>query len=210
MLDVHPPEGGIHTWKGFFLHIITITIGLLIAIALEQSVEYVHHLNQLQAVRRELAAEIARNRGIAVKNAAGLKSVEAELARDMALLRAAQTAHAPPAGKLDYSWNFFRTSDGAWQAARQSGALELMPRHELYIIAFDFDALDDFMNLLNPAVVQLEVAKAIAGRATDGALSPRDVDELVTATSEAQGKLAFARQVLQFVRQGLDSPLTGP
>jgi hypothetical protein len=32
MLDIHAPHGGIHTWKDFFIHIATITIGLLIAI----------------------------------------------------------------------------------------------------------------------------------------------------------------------------------
>jgi hypothetical protein len=39
MLDVHPPHEAIHTWKGFFIHIATIVIGLLIAIGLEQTVE---------------------------------------------------------------------------------------------------------------------------------------------------------------------------
>ena len=35
MLDVHPT----HTWRDFFLHLATITIGLLIAVGLEQTVE---------------------------------------------------------------------------------------------------------------------------------------------------------------------------
>src|SRR5664279_1235216 len=37
MLDVHPPTAAIHGWKDFFVHIATITIGLLIAIGLEQT-----------------------------------------------------------------------------------------------------------------------------------------------------------------------------
>ena len=31
MSDVHPPHEASHTWKDFFIHIATITIGLLIA-----------------------------------------------------------------------------------------------------------------------------------------------------------------------------------
>jgi hypothetical protein len=38
MLDVHAPHEGIHTWRSFFTHIATISVGLLIAIGLEQSV----------------------------------------------------------------------------------------------------------------------------------------------------------------------------
>ena len=41
MLDVHTPHEPIHTRKGFFIHIATICVGLLIAVGLEQSVEAV-------------------------------------------------------------------------------------------------------------------------------------------------------------------------
>jgi hypothetical protein len=39
MLDVHPPHHAASTWRDFFIRIITIVIGLLIAIGLEQTVE---------------------------------------------------------------------------------------------------------------------------------------------------------------------------
>lgn len=204
MLDVHPPQGEIHSWTGFFLHIVTITVGLLIAIALEQSVEYFHHVNQLQSVRRELLEEIQANRRMAAKDLAAFDKLDLALAHNMALLLAARASQAPPAEKLDYSWDLDRTADGAWQAAKQSGALELMPRAELRRIAFDYDAMDVFMNNVNAALVQLEVAKAIVRRDPNGALNSRDVDELITATSEAQGKLGFSKQILQFVQMGLD------
>ena len=34
-MDVHAPHEPIHTWRDFFIHLITITVGLLIAISLE-------------------------------------------------------------------------------------------------------------------------------------------------------------------------------
>ncbi len=42
MLDVHPAPHAAHSWKDFFIHIATIVIGLLIAVGLEQMVEYFH------------------------------------------------------------------------------------------------------------------------------------------------------------------------
>jgi hypothetical protein len=45
MLDVPAPHQSVHTWKDFFVHIATISVGLIIAIS-EQTVEYVHHLHQ--------------------------------------------------------------------------------------------------------------------------------------------------------------------
>jgi hypothetical protein len=32
MLDVHPPDEAVHTWKAFLIHIATIVVGLLIAV----------------------------------------------------------------------------------------------------------------------------------------------------------------------------------
>ena|SRR5580658_3556240 len=61
MLDVHAPHEGIHTWKNFFVHIATIVIGLLIAVGLEQTVEYFHHRHQVAEVRESLRVE-RRNR----------------------------------------------------------------------------------------------------------------------------------------------------
>ena len=57
MLDVHAPHEVVHTWKDFFIHIATIAIGLLIAIGLEQTVEFFHHRHQLREAREQLSVE---------------------------------------------------------------------------------------------------------------------------------------------------------
>jgi hypothetical protein len=64
MLDVHAPHASIQTWRGFFIHIATITIGLLIAIGLEQCVEGLHHLHQRHQLQHDLLEEAKRNRDI--------------------------------------------------------------------------------------------------------------------------------------------------
>jgi hypothetical protein len=57
MLDVHAPHEVLHTWKGFFIHIATIVVGLFIAVALEQSVEALHRRHEVAALREDLHAE---------------------------------------------------------------------------------------------------------------------------------------------------------
>lgn len=61
MLDVHAPHEPINSWKGFVLHIATIVIGLLIAVGLEQTVEYFHHRHEVREARDALAAEHGEN-----------------------------------------------------------------------------------------------------------------------------------------------------
>lgn len=206
MLDVHPPHAAIHGWRDFFVHIATITIGLLIAVGLEQTVEYVHHLEQLRTARQEIAAELDENRRIAEVNEAEFARVERELAKDTEILRASQFANAPLASKLNYDWLFYRTPDGAWQTAKENGALGLMPHNELRGYVYDYAVISAFMEALTASNIEMEVADAIARRAPYGSLSRKDIEELITATSASQGRIAFAAKLLEFEKVGLRSP----
>jgi hypothetical protein len=51
---------------------------------------------------------------------------------------------------------------------------------------------------------RIEVAGAIARRAPGESLSSRDIEELITATSDTQGKVAFTQKLLEFEGRGLD------
>src|SRR5882757_6824641 len=57
MLDVHPAHHAASTWRDFFVHIATIVLGLLIAIGLEQTVEYFHHQHQLRELAHGLVVD---------------------------------------------------------------------------------------------------------------------------------------------------------
>ena len=57
MLDVHPLQHASHTWRDFFVHIATICVGLLIAIALEQTVEAMHRHHERTQLREALDRE---------------------------------------------------------------------------------------------------------------------------------------------------------
>src|SRR6266403_4481458 len=94
MIEVHPPHEDVHTWRQFCIHIAAITIGLLIAIGLEQTVVYFHHRHQLQEARRELAVELESNRRVVDMNLEATRKTMADLDADMALLRAVQTSLA--------------------------------------------------------------------------------------------------------------------
>src|SRR5262245_13442475 len=57
MHEAHAPHEPIHSWRQFFVHIATIVIGLLLAVGLEQTVEFFHHRHQrveLEAQMREV------------------------------------------------------------------------------------------------------------------------------------------------------------
>jgi hypothetical protein len=54
MLEVHAPHEALHTWRGFFIHIATIVIGLFIAVGLEQTVVLFEHRHQRAQLEEQL------------------------------------------------------------------------------------------------------------------------------------------------------------
>jgi hypothetical protein len=204
MIEVHPPQEKVHSWTQFLIHIAAITIGLLIAIGLEQTVVYFHHRHQLQEARRELAVELESNRRVVDINLESARKLTADLDADMALLRAPQISPSDIRSKLVYGLgNFYWPKDGTWQAVKQNGSLGLMAPDELHYYVYIYEDIAIIMEQMSELGARMEVGSAIARRSPDGNLTPRDVEELITATSEAQAKLAYSTLLLRLEENAL-------
>jgi len=208
MIEVHPPHEDVHTWRQFCIHIAAITIGLLIAIGLEQTVVYFHHRHQLQEARRELAVELESNRRVVDMNLEATRKTMADLDADMALLRAPQISPSDIRTKLVYGLgNIYWPKDGTWQAVKQNGSLALMAHDELHYYVYIYEDIAIIMEQLSELGAKMELPSAIARRSPDGNLTPRDIEELITATSEAQGKLAYSTLLLRLEENALQKKI---
>ncbi|HEY6483539.1 MAG TPA: hypothetical protein VIY54_08415 [Steroidobacteraceae bacterium] len=56
-MDVYALHQSLHTWKDFWIHLGTITAGLLIALGLEASAQRLHHLHQRHQLEAALHEE---------------------------------------------------------------------------------------------------------------------------------------------------------
>ena len=61
MIEVHPPTEPVHGWRDFLVHLLTITIGLVIALSLEGCVEWRHHRHLVHEAEASLQREIESN-----------------------------------------------------------------------------------------------------------------------------------------------------
>jgi hypothetical protein len=150
MLDVHAVHSPVHTWRDFLVHIATITIGLLIAIALEQCVESLHHLHQRRQLQDDLLEEAKRNRDILTTDLE-LESQLPWFRNVIAATRPAQgsaqsSVSLPPtpcipgtigANGTDASLRskYFAPSDAVWATARDAGLIIRLPVAEARMYA---------------------------------------------------------------------------
>jgi hypothetical protein len=86
-MDVHPPHQPIHTVKDFLLHLLTITVGLFIALSLEAAVESLHHRHLVRDARESLHREITVNHQQYAINVKWVAENREQLARNIELLQ---------------------------------------------------------------------------------------------------------------------------
>jgi hypothetical protein len=135
MLDVHPPHHSVSTWRDFFIHMITIVLGLLIAIGLEQFVEALHHLHQRHELEAQLLDEAHINADVIEGN---FKADEIEMAWLLGLQQDVRAMIAS-GGKTRFAYRlhpesspgvpvaFVRYRTAVWDAAKEDATLALLP-----------------------------------------------------------------------------------
>jgi hypothetical protein len=160
MLEVHPPHHAASTWRDFLIHIATIVIGLLIAVGLEQTVEYVHHREQRHRLQEDLHGESLRVHAALQRN---FRTMAVERTWLLALRQDVDTMRAsggkiklpyrprpafdpedPRQRPLVLSW----PPDGVWRAAKESALVPLLPQWQAEI----YGALSRQQDLLAAAI----------------------------------------------------------
>ena len=125
-MHFHLPKP-LHGWREFVGEVGIIVIGVLIALGAEQVVEAVHHRSQVDEAIEKLRAESADNRRVLDYDLRLLQKSLAVVDRDLAALDGCRnpgtirTLEPLPQDPVLYP------ADVAWQGARDSALLPLMP-----------------------------------------------------------------------------------
>jgi hypothetical protein len=158
MLDVHPPHEAAHTWRDFFIHIATIVCGLLIAIGLEQSVEWVHHRQERQELREALERERIENRDIYPLNVAWYRLDRAIILNNLRIVQWLQQHPGTPEedlpGTLRWGYAYEPVVTTAYTNAQQTQTLGLLPQQETESLAAFYDLLKQAQDATYHAAVK--------------------------------------------------------
>jgi hypothetical protein len=128
VIDVHPPHEPIHGWRDFFIHLSTITIGLLIALSLEGCVEWQHHRHLVHEAEASLRTEIQQNSQAVQETLVGLHKQQEALVKDVVILKYIMKNKKPPADSgMAINFNIRSLNNVSWKTAQSTGALSYMP-----------------------------------------------------------------------------------
>ena len=128
VIDVHPPHEPIHGWRDFLLHLLTITIGLLIALSLEGLVEWQHHRHLVHEAEASLHTEIENNARALADTITALHKNQDDLKHDVTVLKYIIKNHkAPDHNNMTLGLGIRTFDDVSWKTAQSTTALAYMP-----------------------------------------------------------------------------------
>ena len=127
MVDVHTPKTPIHSIRGFLIEMVTITVGVLIALSFEGAREWNHNRSLANEARRNIVRELTDNKKAVDHDIESVPKRREQL--DHALqftddvLKTGKTA----VSKLELGFSYGDLSIAGWQTDEHTGALGHMP-----------------------------------------------------------------------------------
>jgi hypothetical protein len=182
---VHAPYQSIHTWKDFFIHIATIVIGLLIAVGLEQTMEYFHHRHQVVKIRAALDLDLRVNVTRFEAETEEFRRVTPILQTNLAVFQYLRQHPGAPRsqwpGKLDWLFLYSPPTVDAWKSAQQSGVLVHMQEAEVR-----------HYSMINRKDAAYRASAHTISQPDASLLSPAQLDEEISLTTSAILAYAFS------------------
>jgi hypothetical protein len=204
-VDVHPVHHAPQTWRDFFVHLVTITIGLFIALTLQAAVESLHHRHLVREARENLRREIQINREHYAENVQTLEKNRRQLAHNIDLLRDLRSGKPIEKSGLVWNWDWDGFIDASWKTARETGAVSYMS-FDLINAYDDIYSQQDYVNAQALVILDEEPkSAAFLQIAKDpSALSPGDIQSMLISLAESDIKVA----ILQNLMKPLDEKYT--
>jgi len=202
VLDIHLPNGKLRGFKDFFLHLFTITIGLLIALSLEGWVEYRHHQHLAREAEDSLRAEIANNAHEVVRQRQMIKDGQKKLEADLKVLAEFRAHPHAKMGHIDLSIGLGDFDDMAWKNAQNTGALTFMQYKDAQNFSDVYTLQDVYFKTVLSSLNDRGNATSLFISSPDGWVpSPAQIDMEI----DRIGKLQFDLMILSSLADQLDS-----
>ncbi|GAA3748859.1 hypothetical protein [Terriglobus aquaticus] len=163
MLDVHPPEHAPHGVRDFFLHIFTITVGLLIALGLESLVEWRHHVHLGHQAAETMRRELEANRKDLAEALGHVPEEQRNLKDLLQFSKQKEKGTATNLSSIRMGMSIATLHDASWQTASATGALSYIPYEEAERFAAAYTLQKQFLEVQNGALQPAIALEALLG-----------------------------------------------
>lgn len=159
MHDIHAPHESIQSWRQFLVHMTTITLGLLIAVGLEQSVEAIHRHHEAVILRDALNVESVQVLADARRTVVAQEYERNWLATRITQVRGAVWEQRALEPRKPNQVPYYASPDiPIWRSAKAGSRLQLLTSSELEAFA-EVEYVQTHVDLL--AIARNEAESAV-------------------------------------------------
>ncbi len=196
MIDVHAPEHRISGKRDFFLHLFTITVGLLIALGLENAAEAWHHRHQRQEAEETIQRELLYNKKHLIETNFVLQQETEDLTKAMAYLQARSAGKPASAAGISLGYTMPHLQNASWRTAAATGVVQYIPYEHVQRLAGAYDEQDLLMKLqMDTLQSYLRLNSYVAAGKDPSALTTEEVHSAMADVRTALVQLGGMRDI---------------
>ncbi len=184
MHDAQAPQRPIEDWKDFLYHIFYVSLGLLLAIGLEQAVVYANRTIQIAELRSALAEERAINIQHFAVESEEIDRVVPILKKNLGVLLYLRNHPSLPESKwpaqLQWAAIYPTYNDTAWKTASTSYVFQYMPPVELRRLNYLYGKLQALNDTSNDEMkLKFKIYSTLSEEPDSGHLTPAIVEKQI-------------------------------
>ena len=200
MLEVHPPNEPVHSWRDFLIHLTTITIGLLIALSLEGAVEFWHHRSLVHEAEASMQIEINANARELQNALDDVRKEQDFLKKDIEVMKKViANPKVPNNEEMRVDFRIRTFADVSWKTAESTGALSYMPYERAQEYARIYSAQNEIREAEHQAVrdTVLSIAPFLNSKKGDPNPVGEEAVKIVDRLQVLQGQLIFLENLIR-------------
>ena len=208
MIDVHAPEHRIGGKRDFFLHLFTITIGLLIALGLENAAEAWHHHHQRLEAEATIQRELLHNKQHLIETNIVLQREVENMTKALAYLQARSAGQVASGAGISLGYRIPHLQNASWRTANATGVVQYIPYEYVQRLAEAYDS-QDFLMQLQMGTLQsyMRLDSYVAGNKDFSSMTNDEVRSAAADVRTTLAQLGAMRDVRRDVIASYDEAL---
>jgi hypothetical protein len=190
----------IYSWRDFFIHLATITKGLLIALSLEGCVEFWHHRDLVHEAEASMQIEIEANARELQRALDDVRKEQDFLKQDIAVMKKIiANPKVPNNEEMTVNFRVRTFADVSWKTAQSTGALSYMPYERAQEYAKIYSAQNEIAEAEHQAIrdTVLSVAPFLNSKRGDVNPGGEEAVKIVDRLEVLQGQLIFLEDLIK-------------
>lgn len=196
-MEIHAPHEPILTFREFMVHLLVVTVGILIALGLEQSVEVFHHHLLAAEARENMLSEIADNQKELQSALAKIPAMQKNRKDDLAVLAQLMEHKHLKDVSMSLSFSGPTINSASWTTASTVGALSFMDYGEVKRFAEIYKLQDLYDRLVSDQITGVQNGVGLMNGLQGGPekLDDAELHSLKTELEKSQASLTVLEQV---------------